>query len=71
MARIDGIDVRQIAKEDLRRQIGVVLQEPVLFRDSILQKLAYGVPEATAELVIAAGQGRLCPQVHHARGPRL
>ena len=53
---IDGHDVRAIAKNDLRRQIGVVLQEPFLFRGSLWQNLIYGKPEATPQEVIAASK---------------
>ena len=53
---IDGKDVKDIDKEDLRRQIGVVLQEPFLFRGSIWDNLTYGNPRATPELVIASAR---------------
>jgi ATP-binding cassette subfamily B protein len=53
---IDGIDVRQIGKQDLRRQIGVVLQEPFLFRGTIWDNLTFGRPDATIEQVIASSK---------------
>lgn len=53
---IDGIDVRDAAKDDLRRLTGVVLQEPFLFRGSILQNLSYGKPDATVEEIIEAAK---------------
>lgn len=43
---IDGVNVRHIAGEDLHRQVGLVLQEPFLFRASIAENIAYGRPEA-------------------------
>ena len=46
---IDGVDVKQIAREDHTRQVGVVLQEPFLFRGTIFENLLYGRPEAKAE----------------------
>lgn len=54
---IDGCDVREIAREDLRRQIGVVLQEPFLFRGTIWENLVYGQPNAEPEAALAAARG--------------
>jgi ATP-binding cassette subfamily B protein len=51
---IDGVDVRRIRYTDLRRQIGVVLQETFLFNGTIFENIAYARPEATREDVIAA-----------------
>jgi ATP-binding cassette subfamily B protein len=52
---IDGVDVREISNEDLRRHVGLVLQEPFLFRATIAENIAYGRPEATpAEIIDAA-----------------
>jgi ABC-type multidrug transport system ATPase subunit len=58
---IDGVDVRQLASHQLRRQIGVVLQEPFLFRGTIWQNLVYGLPTSTPEQAIAAAKAA---QVH-------
>ena len=58
--KIDGVDVRKIHVDDLRRQVGVVLQEPFLFRGSIWQNLAYGKPEATPEEILAASFAGNC-----------
>jgi len=52
--QVDGVDVRQIRQADLRRNIGVVLQETFLFTGSILQNISYAKPDATREEVIAA-----------------
>ncbi|HBN85874.1 MAG TPA: ABC transporter ATP-binding protein [Clostridiales bacterium] len=52
--KIDGIDIRNIRKEDLNRQIGVVLQETFLFSGSILDNVRYSKPDATAEEIILA-----------------
>ncbi len=38
---IDGVDVRRIAMNDLRSQIGVVLQDPFLFNGTIIDNIAY------------------------------
>ncbi len=53
---IDGIEVRQMSKNDLRRNIGVVLQEPFLFRGTLWDNLAYGRSDASIEDVIAASR---------------
>src|SRR5262249_50631627 len=57
---IDGTDVRQIARQDLRSQVGVVLQDPFLFRASIWENLDYGRPESSPEQVIAASKAANC-----------
>ncbi|SFN72882.1 ATP-binding cassette, subfamily B [Bradyrhizobium sp. Ghvi] len=52
---IDGLDLRGIKQSSLRRHIGVVLQDPLLFNDSIKANIAYGRPDATdAEIESAA-----------------
>lgn len=52
---IDGVDIRKIRLSDLRRQIGIVLQEPFLFNGTIAENIAYGKPDATlAEIMTAA-----------------
>lgn len=52
---IDGHDLRDLAQVSLRRQIGVVLQDPLLFNDTLAANIAYGRPEATtAEIACAA-----------------
>ncbi|KPJ70792.1 MAG: hypothetical protein AMS14_10035 [Planctomycetes bacterium DG_20] len=57
---IDGVDAREIAKEDLHRQIGVVLQDPFLFRGTIYDNLTYGLRETVPEDVIAAAKAANC-----------
>lgn len=53
--KIDGIDYREISLQDLRNQIGIVLQEPFLFNGTIGDNIAYGKPGASfEEIVIAA-----------------
>jgi ATP-binding cassette subfamily B protein len=52
---IDGVDIRNIKQNDLRRQVGVVLQEPFLFPGTIAENIAYAKPDATpAEIMRAA-----------------
>ncbi len=53
---IDGIDVRALRLADLRRNIALVSQEPVLFNDTIYNNLALGTPNATREAIIAAAK---------------
>jgi len=54
---IDGTDVRELAREDMRRQVGMVLQEPFLFRGTVWENLVYGRPGADPEEAIAAAKG--------------
>lgn len=56
VVRIDGIDVRELALEDLRGAIGLVPQETVLFGVSLRENLAYGRPDATWEEIVAAAK---------------
>ncbi|HPT98064.1 MAG TPA: ABC transporter ATP-binding protein [Armatimonadota bacterium] len=51
---IDGHDLRRVRLKSLRDQIGVVLQEPYLFRGTIAENIAYGHPHATLEEIVAA-----------------
>ncbi len=49
--RIDGVDVRKYNLQHLRRNIGIALQDVFLFSDTAESNIAYGVPEATDEVV--------------------
>ena len=51
---IDGIDLRRIKLDSLRRQIGLVLQDSQLFSGTIVENITYGRPAATAEEVFDA-----------------
>jgi ATP-binding cassette subfamily B protein len=53
---IDGIDVREVNLEDLRRAVGAVLQEPFLFRGTIHDNIAYGRRDASPQQVLAAAK---------------
>jgi ATP-binding cassette subfamily B protein len=53
---IDGVDVREMDPQTLRRTVGVAMQEAVLFHGTIRDNIAYGRPEATEEEVIAAAK---------------
>lgn len=50
---IDGVNVKRFPVEVLRRNIGLVPQEPFLFSDTVAQNIAYGVPEASPEELTA------------------
>ncbi|MEZ5416523.1 MAG: ABC transporter ATP-binding protein [Vicinamibacterales bacterium] len=54
--RLDGHDVRTVTLASLRRQIGIVTQETVLFDDTIAANIAYGMPEASPEAIEAAAR---------------
>ncbi len=54
--KIDGIDVRQVTQASLRRQIGIVLQDMVLFSGTIAENIAFGNPKATSEEIEAAAK---------------
>jgi ATP-binding cassette subfamily B protein len=53
---IDGVDVRELAPDDLHRQVALVLQEPFLFRASIWENITYGRPDADPISVINAAK---------------
>jgi ABC-type multidrug transport system fused ATPase/permease subunit len=57
--RLDGVPVSRIPTGALRRQIGVVLQDPVVFRLSVADNIRYGAPDATDEQVEAAARAAL------------
>lgn len=53
---IDGVDIREVSQEALRHNIGIVLQESVLFSGSIRDNIRYGRPDVTDEQVITAAK---------------
>ncbi|PIC72363.1 multidrug ABC transporter ATP-binding protein [Sporosarcina sp. P26b] len=54
--RIDGHDIRDVKVKSLRDQIGMVLQDSILFSDSVKSNILMGKPDATDEEVIAAAK---------------
>ncbi len=54
--KIDGVDVRDVAAESLRKQIGIVLQDTFLFSASVMDNIRFGKPDATDEEVYAAAK---------------
>jgi ATP-binding cassette subfamily B protein len=53
---VDGLDVRQVTAESLRKQIGIVLQDTFLFSTTVMENIRFGKPDATDEEVIAAAR---------------
>jgi ATP-binding cassette, subfamily B, bacterial MsbA len=53
---IDGVDVKDVSLASLRRQIGIVTQETVLFDDSVAVNIAYGSPQATHAQIESAAR---------------
>jgi len=53
---VDGADVRQLGRRSLRREIGVISQDPFLFSASIRDNIALGMPDAPLEAVEAAAR---------------
>jgi ATP-binding cassette, subfamily B, bacterial len=53
---VDGADIRRYSRESLRREIGIVLQDSILFGASIRENIAYGKPDASMEEVVEAAR---------------
>ncbi len=53
---LDGHDIRQIDKHDLRRRLGIVLQDTFLFSENVMENIRYGRLNATDDEVIAAAK---------------
>ncbi len=53
---VGGVDVKQLSKQSLRRNVGIALQEPQLFAGSVMDNLRYGRPEASDAEVFAAAK---------------
>ena len=54
--RYDGININKIKKADLRRSLGIVLQDTQLFTNTVMENIRYGKLDATDEEVIAAAK---------------
>jgi len=64
LVRIDGVDLRKLDPEDLRRWIGFVPQETFLFSATLAENIALGAPEAAREAILrAAEQAGLAPDI--------
>jgi len=53
---IDGVDLRDVRQESLRRQLGIVPQEGFLFAGTVAENIAFGRPEASREEIVAAAR---------------
>ena len=53
---IDGVDIEEMNRDDLREMYGMVLQDSWLFKGTIKENIAYGKPEATDEKIIEAAK---------------
>jgi len=53
---IDGVDIRDIPKDELRKNIAIVLQDTVLFSDTVSENIKYGREDATAEEIKSAAK---------------
>src|SRR5262249_35429006 len=56
MIRFDGRDIRDFPLRELRQQVGVVLQEPILFTGTVKENIRFGRPSASDEEVIEAAR---------------
>ncbi|PPS41456.1 ABC transporter ATP-binding protein [Chroococcidiopsis sp. TS-821] len=54
--KIDGIDIRKVTQASLRKQIGFVLQDNILFSGTVAENIAFGRPDATQAEIEAAAQ---------------
>ncbi|QFT88050.1 Putative multidrug export ATP-binding/permease protein [Bacillus sp. THAF10] len=54
--KLDGVDIRDVTVHSLRKQIGIVLQDSILFSDSVRENIALGKPDATKEEIIEAAK---------------
>ena len=65
---IDGVDVRNLRLEDLRSQIGIVLQEPFLFSGTIAENIGYGNPGCHFRGDYTGSTGGECTQFYRSKG---
>ncbi len=54
--RVDGVDLRTVTQQSLRRQMGMVLQDPFLFNGTVKENILFGKLDATDDEVIAAAK---------------
>ncbi len=53
---VDGKDVRDVTLDSLRRNVGVLMQDPFIFKGTVMENIRYGRPDATDEECIAAAK---------------
>ena len=54
--KINGTDIRDVTLSDLRKQVAIVTQEPILFNDTIRKNISYGKPDASDQEIIEAAK---------------
>jgi len=54
--KIDNVDVRDVTLESLRREVGVLMQDPFIFKGTVMDNIRYGRPAATDEECIQAAR---------------
>jgi ATP-binding cassette subfamily B protein len=62
---LDGVDISEMRRADLRSEIGMVLQDTWLFRGTIRDNIAYGRPDATEEEILEAAQATFVDRFVH------
>ncbi|HEX6946408.1 MAG TPA: ABC transporter ATP-binding protein [Acidimicrobiia bacterium] len=62
---LDGVDIAQMSRSDLRSQIGMVLQDAWLFEGTIRDNIAYGRPDATFEEIVEAAKATFVDRFVH------
>jgi ATP-binding cassette subfamily B protein len=62
---LDGVDISSVPRADLRREIGMVLQDTWLFEGSIRDNIAYGNPDATDEQILSAARATFVDRFVH------
>ncbi|MFZ1285698.1 MAG: ABC transporter ATP-binding protein [Candidatus Phosphoribacter sp.] len=62
---LDGVDIRQLTRSDLRSRIGMVLQDTWLFAGTIRENIAYGRPEATEQEILEAARATYVDRFVH------
>ncbi|MEI2766405.1 MAG: ABC transporter ATP-binding protein [Dermatophilaceae bacterium] len=62
---LDGVDITELTREDLRSRIGMVLQDTWLFAGTIRENIAYGRPDATDEQILAAARATYVDRFVH------
>ncbi|MGC2239769.1 MAG: ATP-binding cassette domain-containing protein, partial [Acidimicrobiia bacterium] len=62
---LDGVDIAQMQRSDLRSQIGMVLQDPWLFKGTIRENIAYGRPDAPEEDILEAAKATFVDRFVH------
>ena len=62
---LDGVDIAQMSRADLRTQTGMVLQDTWLFEGTIAENIAYGRPDASREEILAAARATFVDRFVH------